>query len=189
MRTGHLFVISGPSGVGKGTIIRELFARPNADELWFSVSATTREPRESEKEGIAYYFVNDSTFDELVATDGMLEWANVYRERYGTPRASVEDRLATGLDVILDIDTQGAAQVVEHMPEAITIFIEPPSLGELERRIRMRGANTEEQIEFRLGKAKDEIAQKERYNYTVVNDSLETAVAQVAAIVEENRCR
>lgn len=178
---GSLYVISGPSGAGKGTILGKVLAQN--PQMWFSVSATTRKPRPGEKDGEDYFFLTPQEFDSYVHSDGFLEWAHVFNERYGTLRHPVESRLDQGIDVILDIDVQGAMQVQQNAPYAQFIFIEPPSIDELERRLRNRQTETEEQIATRLSCAKNEMAHKSRYNYTVINDNLDDAVKQVSDII------
>jgi len=181
-RSGNLFVISGPSGDGKGTILREVLEQ--IDDGWYSISVTTRDPRFNETEGEDYYFVDDARFDELVRTDGLLEWAPVHTKRYGTPRAPIQTHIDNGEQVLLDIDVAGALQIKESMPECVMVFIEPPSMEILEARLRGRGTDSEEQIGHRLSEAVNELSLKSRYNYTVVNDELEHAVTQVVDIVD-----
>ena len=137
MRNGNLFVISGPSGAGKGTLVRHALSQ--IDDAWVSVSATTREPRRGERDGVHYFFMDEDGFSAMAERDGFLEWARYAGNGYGTPRASVEEHIARGEQVILEIDMQGAFQVREKMPEAKLVFIEPPSMAELERRLRQRG--------------------------------------------------
>ena len=158
MSHGGLFVISGPSGAGKGTLVARL-----VDEVpgcWASVSATTRAPRDGEREGVDYFFLSREEFDDLVASDGFLEWAEYSGNCYGTPRSSVEEHRAAGENVILEIEVQGAFQVREKVPDATLIFIEPPSLEELERRLRSRGTEDEEAIARRMETAKVELSRK-----------------------------
>jgi len=152
---GRLFVVAGPSGAGKGTLISELLRRyPTA---WLSVSATTRKPRRDETEGVQYHFITESEFRRMIDGGDFLEWAEVHGNRYGTLRSEVERRLAEGRDVVLEIDPQGAFQVKELMPEAVLVFIIAPSMDELERRIRGRGAETDEQVRTRLETAEREL--------------------------------
>jgi len=183
-RTGNLFVISGPSGVGKGTILKEVFEL--IDDGWYSVSATTRPPRTGEIDGIDYYFVDHDTFDSLVEREGLLEWAPVHAERYGTPRAPIQEHIDQGHQVLLDIDVQGALQVKETLPECVMVFIEPPTMDILETRLRGRGTDSEEQIARRLKEAVREMSHKSRYNYSVVNDELSQAVAEVIEIIDRH---
>lgn len=187
IRTGALFVIAGPSGVGKGSIVRELVARDPA--LSLSVSVTTRPPRPGEVDGVDYFFVDEDAFDRMVEAGELLEWAEIVGHRSGTPRGFVEDRLAEGRDVILEIDVVGASQVRERVPGSVLIFIEPPSLEELERRLRGRGTETDEAIRMRLETAAWELEQRSWFDHVVVNDDLERATEQVAAIIEASGSR
>ena len=178
MEKGRLIVISGPSGTGKGSIVRGLMEK--RDDLELSVSMTTRPKREGEEDGVHYYFVDKDDFEKAIAQDGLLEWANVYGNYYGTPRQAVEDRLAKGKNVILEIDTQGGRNIKSKEEEALMVFILPPSLAELERRIRGRATDSEEVIKARLAKAKEEIREAVHYEHVVVNDILEEAVELVS---------
>ena len=178
---GELFIVSGPSGVGKGTICRELMK--DMTDICLSVSATTRAPREGEVDGVNYYFLDKETFMDRVKNNGFLEYAEVFGNYYGTPRAKVEEKLAAGEDVLLEIDVQGAKQIKENYPEGIFIFILPPTLAELRRRLEKRGKDTAEVIEHRLSLALDEIRQMFTYDYFVVNDDLAEAVDKVRSIV------
>lgn len=187
MTQGHLFVISGPSGAGKGTLVRLIEDR--IPDLWLSVSATTRSPREGEVEGREYFFLSNAQFDDLIENDGLLEWAEVHGNRYGTPRAEVERRVAEGAQVILEIDPQGALQVREHDPEAVLIFIMPPSREELERRLRGRGTESEEQISCRLGNAADELALVGTYDYVVLNADIITACDELVECISTHNKR
>ena len=155
--------------------------------LRFSVSVTTRPRRPSEREGVDYRFVSGPGFDELVAEDGLLEWAEVFGHRYGTPRRWVEERLTSGEDVVLEIDVRGAEQVRRAKPEAVLIFLDPPSLRELERRLRARGTEDETTLARRLEEAGWEREQREWFDHVVVNDDVEHASTQVAAIIEASR--
>ena len=186
MEKGKLFIISGPSGTGKGTICKKLLETdPN---LRLSVSVTTRAPREGEVDGREYHFITEERYMELLEEGGLLEHASVYgKTMYGTPREPVMDWLEQGTDVILEIDVQGAFQVRENYPDCILIFILPPSMEELRSRILNRGSETEETMTARLGEAQREIDLSERYDYRVVNGELEQAVAEVRQIINDER--
>lgn len=182
MTQGRLFIISGPSAVGKGTIVRQLLE--SSDRVSLSVSATTRKPREGEEEGIHYYFLKDEEFQEKVEQNGFLEHAEVHGHCYGTPKAPVLEQLEQGRDVILEIDVQGAMQVKESFASGTYIFILPPSLEELRNRILNRGTESPEDVELRMGKAMAEMAYLDRYDYYVVNDDLASAVETVQSIMK-----
>ncbi|MGZ8630732.1 MAG: guanylate kinase [Actinomycetota bacterium] len=185
-RRGILFVIAGPSGVGKGTLVRAVRSRiPEGVEL--STSATTRPRREGEVDGRDYVFVDRLTFERMAADGEFLEWAEVFDNLYGTPGSFVDAHLRDGDDVLLEIDVRGAAQVRERAPDAVLILLRPPSLEELARRLRSRGTESEDWIERRLGEAERELAQASWFDYEVVNDDLERASSQVAAIIEAAR--
>ena len=181
MRKGNLFVLSGPSGAGKGTLVKRVLQR--IPDAWVSVSATTRQPRPGEVDGEDYFFLDQPRFDELVSQDGFLEWAHVHGNSYGTLRSRVQERMDEGAQVILEIDVQGAFQVKKAMPEAHLIFIEPPSLEELERRLRGRGTETEEVICKRMKTAEVELAQKMEYDVQVINDELERATDELVSYI------
>lgn len=183
MRHGNLIVISGPSGAGKGTLVARLLER--VPDAWLSVSATTRKPREGEVDGVNYYFVDRSRFEHMVKHGELLEWAEYSGNCYGTPVATVMERVAQGLQVILEIDVQGAFQIREKIPEARLLFIEPPSLAELERRLRTRGTEDEATIVKRLEAAQVELSRKEEYDIRLVNDNLDEATDRLVAIVNE----
>jgi guanylate kinase len=187
IRTGTLFVLAGPSGVGKGSIVRELVAK--VPSLSLSVSVTTRPPRPGEVDGVDYFFVIEDAFARMVEAGELLEWAEIVGHRSGTPRGFVEDRLGEGRDVILEIDVVGAAQVRERVPRSVLIFLDPPSLEELERRLRGRGTETDEAIRLRLQTAAWELEQRSWFDHVVVNDDLERAAGEVAAIIEASRSR
>ncbi len=184
---GILIVISGPSGAGKGTICKALLEKH--DNIFISVSATTRAPREGEVEGVNYYFLTKEAFEEKVNNNGFLEYANVHGNFYGTPKVNVEKMLDEGKDVILEIDIQGALQVKENFKEGVFIFILPPSMEELKQRIIKRGSETEESLMTRFKNAYKEINYVSKYNYAVVNDKLEVAVSKVEAIIAAEKCR
>ena len=178
---GELFIISGPSGAGKGTICKHLLE--DATNMVLSVSATTRAPREGEVHGESYFFIDKETFVARIEEGGFLEYAEVFDNYYGTPKENVVEKLEQGIDVVLEIDIQGAKKVKETYPEGIFIFILPPSLKELRRRLIGRRTDTMEVIEKRLAKSLDEIREIHSYDYFVVNDDLDIAVAEVEAIV------
>lgn len=178
---GKLFVLSGPSGAGKGTICKKLLEE--TEKLELSVSMTTRSPRHGEVEGISYFFTEKEKFEEHIRCGNLLEHAQVYGNYYGTPKAPVLEKLAAGIDVILEIDMQGALKVKESYPDGVFIFILPPSMSELRKRLTGRGTETAEAIELRLGETLKELSYIEKYDYCVVNGVLEEAVARVKAIV------
>lgn len=180
-RLGNLFVISGPSGTGKGTLLSKVIER--IPDAWVSVSATTRNPRPGEEEGVHYYFLDKDHFLELVNHDGFLEWAKVHDNYYGTLKKSVLEHMKAGEQVILEIDVQGALQIRNVIPEAHLVFIEPPSLEELERRLRSRGTESDDVISSRMKTAEVELAQKMEYDIQVVNDDLEQAVNELTAVI------
>ncbi|MBF4508888.1 MAG: guanylate kinase [Aeromicrobium sp.] len=181
MPRGSLIIISGPSGAGKGTLVDRLVAR--VPRLWVSVSATTRAPRPGEVDGEDYVFLSSEEFARRIDEDDFLEWAEVHGNRYGTLRSEVERRLAEGRDVVLEIDPQGAFQVKELMPEAVLVFIIAPSLDELERRIRGRGAETDEQVRTRLATAVRELELVECYDHVVENDDVARATDELVALI------
>lgn len=187
MSQGCLIVISGPSGTGKGTVCSALLGKH--PEIAYSISATTRKPRTGEQDGVNYYFKEKSIFEQMIKDGELLEWAEVYGNYYGTPLAPIREKLAQGRDILLEIDTQGALNVMEKFPEGVFIFILPPSLAELERRIRGRGTDAEEVIVRRLDAAADEISLAEKYQYVVVNESVEETVVAVASILKAEHCR
>ena len=184
-RKGMLLVISGPSGTGKGTLIERLMKEDPT--LVFSVSATTRAPRPGEIDGVHYHFVTNERYDELVAENAFVEYANVHGNRYGTLRSEVYERLERGENVVLDIDVQGALNVIASEKEKVSIFILPPSMQELRSRLTGRGTETEEAIERRLHNAVWEISQKDKYQYKVINDDLESCLRTLQAIIEAEK--
>ena len=179
-KKGVLFVISGPSGVGKGTINQKLFSE--FSDVAFSVSATTRQPREGEVDGKHYFFISRQEFENRIANNEFLEHAEFAGNCYGTPRSYVLKLLEEGVSVILEIDLQGALQVKERMPESVSVFILPPSFEELESRLRGRGTETPEKIEKRLAAARHEMDMAHIYDYQIVNDDLEAAYQQLRSI-------
>lgn len=187
MSEGLLVVISGASGTGKGTVCKKLFETEKT--LAFSVSATTRAPRVGEVDGVNYWFLEKERFEKMIEAGEFLEWAKVYDNYYGTPLKKVEERLKNGEDILLEIDTQGALNVMEKMPKGVFIFLLPPSLEELKRRIEGRGTETEESLKKRLGAAKEEIALGEKYQYLVVNDEVENAVESIKNILKAEKLK
>lgn len=183
---GLLIVISGPSGAGKGTICKVLTGR---NDFWLSVSATTRQPRNGEAEGVNYFFLTKENFIQKIESDDFLEYAEVYGNYYGTPKSKVMEILDDGMDVILEIDIQGALRVKENYPEGVFIFILPPSMEELKNRIINRGSETPESLMLRFKSAYKEINYVSRYNYAVVNDTVDDAVIKIESIITAERCR
>ncbi|MBZ4687054.1 MAG: guanylate kinase [Clostridia bacterium] len=182
-----LIVLSGPSGAGKGTLSKLLVKEmPN---LYCSVSATTRPKREGEVDGVNYYFISEEEFMEMKAKGEFLEWAKVYDNYYGTPIKKVEEQLRKGNDVLLEIDIQGALQVKKRFSKGVFIFIVPPSIDELKRRIIKRGTDPQEVINKRMSCVQDELSYVSEYDYVVVNDNLETALEKLKAIITAEKCR
>lgn len=187
MNKGTLFIISGPSGCGKGTVLAEIL---KDEGIFYSVSATTRSPRPGEVNGVNYHFFSKEEFEKLIENDGVLEYASYCENYYGTPRKPVEDALAQGKHVILEIEVQGALKVMEKCPDAVSVFILPPSIKELRRRLNKRGTESEEVIEKRLSQAEREIKCADKYDYIMVNGELDIAVADLKAIIksQEFKC-
>lgn len=180
MSKGSLFIVSGPSGCGKGTILAEIL---KDERFYYSISATTRAPRPGEADGVNYRFLTKEKFEELIAGDGMLEYASYCDNYYGTPRKPVEDMLNEGRHVILEIEVQGALNVMKKRPDAVSVFILPPSMKELRRRLNKRGTETEEAIGKRLSQAEREIKMASQYDYVMINGELELAVNDLLSII------
>lgn len=180
-----LFVISGCSGVGKGTVINE-FMKRNSDDFILSVSCTTRKPRPNEIDGVNYFFISKEEFEKNIKEDKFLEYAQFAENYYGTKKKYVQQKMEDGYNVILEIDTQGALQVKEKMPQAVLIFIAPPSVEELENRLRGRHTEDEATIQKRLAQVKIELERSLKYDYTIINDSIERAVEEIESIVRKN---
>ncbi|MDA1021367.1 MAG: guanylate kinase [Cyanobacteria bacterium] len=177
----NLIIFTGPSGVGKGTIVKQLFSE--IKNIKFSISCTTREMRPGEKDGVNYFFKSRDEFEAMIAAGDFLEYAEFVGNLYGTPRSFVVDTLDSGNDVFLEIEVQGAIQVMKKCPEALTIFLIPPSLEELERRLRKRGTEPEEVLQKRLEKAKEEMKFTGQFKFTVVNDDVDIAVRKLKALI------
>lgn len=184
---GILFVLSGPSGVGKGTVRKALFSQKT--DLKYSISMTTREKRPGEQEGVDYFFKSKDDFETLIEQKQLLEYAKYVNNYYGTPRNYVEKTLAAGHDVFLEIEVQGALQVRENFPEGVFIFLFPPSLEELKNRILHRGTETQELVLNRLKEARKEIEMMDAYDYVVVNDDVDLAVSKIQAIIQSEHLR
>jgi guanylate kinase len=185
--SGLLLVLSGPSGVGKGTVCKALLQR--MPELVYSVSATTRPPRAGEVEGVNYFFKTREEFQRMIEQDELLEWAEYVGNYYGTPRRFVEETLAAGKDVILEIEVQGAMQVKQKFPDGIFLFLAPPDLEELQNRIIGRGTETEESIRRRMEQARAEVELMDQYDYVVVNDYIDKACERIQAIITAEHLR
>ena len=184
---GILTVVSGFSGAGKGTLMKRLLEKYDTYSL--SISATTRAPREGEEHGREYFFHSKEEFEELISQDALIEYAQYVENYYGTPKAYVEKQLAAGRDVILEIEIQGAMKIKEKIPEAVLIFVTPPSVDELRRRLEGRGTETQEVIESRLSRAAEEAEGMEDYDYLLINDDLEECVNELHRIISSERCK
>lgn len=185
--SGILFVLSGPSGVGKGTVRQRLFEEQT--ELQYSISMTTRAMRPGEREGVDYFYRSNEEFEQMIANNELLEYAKYVNNYYGTPRAFVEETLAKGKDVFLEIEVQGALQVKNNFPQGVFIFLFPPSLEELKNRIVCRGTETEELVINRLKEARKEIEMMHAYDYVVVNDDVDKAVQRVKSIIQSEHLK
>lgn len=186
MRKGTLLVLSGPSGSGKGTLVKEYTEKH--DDVFVSVSATTRNPREGERYGVNYFFMTVDEFRQKIEENGFLEYAQFCENYYGTPRESVEQKLNEGCDVILEIDVQGALQVKENCPDAVLVFTAPPSYQILRERLIGRGTESMEVIEKRLSAAAEELSQAEKYDYIIINDKIDVAAEELGAIFTSAKC-
>ncbi len=184
---GNLFVVSAPSGAGKSSLVRAL--REFDARVYPSVSHTTRAPRGQEKHGREYYFISDAEFDAMVANNGFVEWANVHSRRYGTAKKALEERIQVGTDVLLEIDYQGALQVKQAFPNAVLIFILPPSWDELRARLENRGEDAPEVIEMRLKNAEEEMAQVAKFDFVIINELFESALFDLKAIIHAQRLK
>lgn len=184
-QTGVLMVLSGFSGAGKGTLVKELLRK--YDEYALSISMTTRAPRPGERDGVEYFFTSREKFEETIVQNGLIEYALYCGNYYGTPRAYVEDQLATGKNVILEIEIQGALKIKEKYPESLLVFVTPPSAEELKRRLEGRGTESAEVIAQRLARATEESEGIEAYDYIIVNDKLEECVEELHRLVEASR--
>jgi len=183
-KTGKLVIISAPSGTGKGTVINELLKlRP---DFVFSVSATTRKPRPGEVDGIAYHFITEHRFKEMSDNNEFLEYAEYIGEFYGTPAKPVDECINSGITILLDVEVQGAKQVMQKKPDALSIFITPPDMRELENRLRGRGTDSEEKLIARLKRAQIELEEKSNYNYIIVNDDASRAANEILTIIDNN---
>ena len=187
MYRGKTFIIAGPSGVGKGTIIKKLFER--RENLYFSVSATTRAPRPGEMDGVDYHFISREQFQDWIGKNAFLEYAEFVGNLYGTPKKFVDEAMDSGKDVILDIEVQGAEQVHRQRPEVVRIFIAPPSWEELERRLVGRGTEDPEKVRRRLERSREDILLARYYDYLVINSDLDQAVEEIQAIITAEHCR
>lgn len=186
MSRGNLFIVTGPSGAGKGTVLGKV--TPSMEALHYSVSATTRGPREGEQDGVNYYFLEKQEFLNMIDRGEFLEYAEYVGNYYGTPAGPVDECLEKGMDVILEIEVQGALIVKRKRPEAKLVFIVPPSFSDLELRLRSRGSETDEVIAERMNKAREEYKMAEKYDYIVLNGDVERAADELRSIIEASRC-
>ncbi len=182
---GHLFVLSAPSGAGKSTLIDR--SCQELSNIWHSISATTRPMRDYEQDGVHYFFLEQPQFDEMIARNEFLEWAHVFEECYGTPAEAIDAHLARGNDVIMDLDVQGALQVKRKRTEASLVFVMPPSLDELANRLEHRASETGEDVQFRLSRAEEEMAQSYQFDHVIINDDLDVAFQELRKILLQHR--
>ncbi len=186
MKKGILTVVSAPSGCGKGTILAEIL---KDESFYYSVSATTRKPRENEKDGVHYHFVSVETFEKYISDNAMLEYAKYCENYYGTLKSEVDDKLCQGKNVILEIEVQGASQIRKIRPDAVFIFIAPPSVSELERRLKKRGTETDEVIAKRIAQAENELKYAKDYDYIIVNGELELAIDDFKSVIRAEQLK
>lgn len=186
-KKGQLYVFTGPSGTGKGTILSHVLEQDK--NVFLSVSATTRAPRGGEQDGVHYYFLTHEAFEDKIKQGAFLEYAQYVGNYYGTLEAPVDQQLAQGCDVVLEIEVQGAMQIHKKRPDAVMVFVAPPSMEELERRLRGRGTESDEKVQGRLQTATQEMGFANRFDYIIVNDKLENAVADLLAVLAAERCR
>ncbi len=184
--SGQLFIISAPSGAGKSTILTAVKKRVSG--LGYSISHTTRKPRGDERNGVDYHFVDDRTFTKMINEGAFVEWAKVYDNFYGTSSSNLQDQTSSGLDVLMDVDIQGGQNIKDRFPDSVLIFLLPPSLEELERRLRERGTDNEPVIRARMESAADDIKNCTWYDYIIVNDKLEKAIDETQSIIMSKRC-
>jgi guanylate kinase len=187
MSKGKIFVLTGPSGVGKGTVVQGVLK--NLNNIYLSVSATTREKREGEKEGTNYFFKTKEEFESMIKTNEFLEWAEFAGSYYGTPKIQINNYLSVGKDILLEIEVQGAKQIKEKRPDAILVFLAPPTFEALEERLIKRQTETLEKVKIRLKKAKEEMKEISLFNYLVINDHLDEAIENVSSVIKAERCR
>jgi len=186
MKKGKLILFSAPSGTGKGTVVEQLLKL--RDDIDLSISWTTRAPRPGDEEGVTYFFKTEEEFEALIAQNGFIEHAGVYGKRYGTPRAFVQEKLDQGRCVLLEIDTQGALQVMKNEPDVLSIFLLPPSMAELKRRLAGRGTESAEKVAQRFAFSYEELKQAEKYRYCIINDDVQEAAKKVSAVIDAAGC-
>ena len=184
-KRGHLFIISAPSGAGKTTLAKAVLQQ--FTDMLYSISYTTRNPRAEERDGVDYHFISKQDFKKGIKKGRWAEWAEVYGNYYGTSAEFIEKSLLSGCDILLDIDVQGTLQILKHYPDSVTIFILPPSVNALRKRLEMRGSDSKAVIEKRLVNARKEMAQKKMYRHIIVNDTLSSAIEEISAIFKKYR--